>query len=108
VEKAIRYPGFGKQKERRRDFAVGYTQQGSYAHAIATYAISEAYGIDPHPRRSSNDGEGHRHRQGPAGPGGSWDYNYKKGARWDTSVAGWNIQALKAAYIAGAEVAGHA
>ncbi|MFH0880473.1 MAG: hypothetical protein V2A34_12225, partial [Lentisphaerota bacterium] len=35
--------------------------------------------------------------------GGGWDYKYGKSGRRDTSVAGWQIQALKAASIAGAE-----
>ncbi|MFH0880541.1 MAG: hypothetical protein V2A34_12565, partial [Lentisphaerota bacterium] len=36
-------------------------------------------------------------------PKGGWDYDYKKTARRDTSVAAWQIQALKAGYIGGAE-----
>ncbi len=103
VEKAIRYLVSAQKED---GIFVGYTQQGSYAHAIATYAISEAYGLTRIPdlktvmeRAATVIVKGQQ-------PGGSWDYNYKKEARWDTSVAGWNIQALKAAYIAGAEVPG--
>jgi hypothetical protein len=32
---------------------------------------------------------------------GGFDYKYEKGARFDTSVSGWQIQAMKAAFIAG-------
>jgi hypothetical protein len=39
-------------------------------------------------------------------PGGGYDYQYKKGARWDLSVAGWQYQAMKAGYVAGADVKG--
>jgi len=39
-------------------------------------------------------------------PGGGWNYNYDKGARRDTSVSAWQIQALKAAVIAGCTVPG--
>jgi hypothetical protein len=39
-------------------------------------------------------------------PGGLWDYEYKKSARWDTSVSGWQVQALRAAFVNGAEVSG--
>jgi hypothetical protein len=34
---------------------------------------------------------------------GAWDYKYAKGERRDTSVSGWHVQALKAAYLAGSE-----
>jgi len=37
---------------------------------------------------------------------GGWDYRYGKSGRRDTSVAGWQIQALKAALVAGAENSG--
>jgi hypothetical protein len=39
-------------------------------------------------------------------PGGGWDYGYKKEARTDLSVVGWQVQALKSAFIAGAETPG--
>lgn len=38
--------------------------------------------------------------------GGGWDYGYSKGARTDTSVMAWQMQALKAAYMAGLEAPG--
>ena len=37
---------------------------------------------------------------------GSFDYNYKQSEREDLSLAGWNYQALKAAYGAGCEEPG--
>jgi len=37
---------------------------------------------------------------------GSWDYNYNKGGRRDMSVTGWQVQALKAAKMAGCEAKG--
>ena len=36
--------------------------------------------------------------------GGGFDYNYKQEARWDLSVAGWQYQAMKAGFVAGANV----
>jgi hypothetical protein len=33
--------------------------------------------------------------------GGGWDYSYAKNDRWDLSLSGWQIQALKAGFIAG-------
>jgi hypothetical protein len=32
---------------------------------------------------------------------GGYNYRYQRGDRWDVSVAGWQYQALKAAYVAG-------
>lgn len=103
VEKAIRFL-VSKQKEGGEFVEVN--QPGSYAHAIATYAISEAYGLTriPNLKTAMEKAAGVIVRGQQAG--GLWDYFYKKEARWDTSVAGWQIQALKAAYIAGADVPG--
>ena len=103
VEKAIRFLVSAQKED---GIFVGYTQPGVYAHAIATYAISEAYGLTRIP-----DLKGAMERAATIivkgqQSGGLWDYAYKKEARWDTSVAGWQVQALKAAYIAGAEVPG--
>lgn len=103
VEKAIRFM-LSQQKE--DGMFSTYTQEGVYAHGIATYAISEAYGLtripDLKPAMEKALAVIVRGQQA----GGLWDYNYKKEARWDTSVAGWQIQALKAGYIAGADVPG--
>jgi hypothetical protein len=37
---------------------------------------------------------------------GGWDYDYAQGKRWDLSVSSWQIQALKAGYVAETETAG--
>jgi len=101
VEKAIRYLVSRQGPDGR--FGATDTQAGPYVHGIAAYAISEAYGLTRIPARKPVmekatqvilDGQQAR---------GGWDYKYGKGGRRDTSVAGWQIQALKSAYIAGAE-----
>ena len=79
---------------------------GVYGHAIATYAISEAYGmtripsLKPVMERAIDvliKGQ-HRH-------GGWVMYTYSGGdsGRWDVSLTGFCVQALKAAFIAGAD-----
>ncbi len=103
VEKAIKFL-VGAQKP--DGIFVGYTQPGVYAHAIATYAISEAYGLTRIPDLKPAMEKAATIIVKGQQSGGLWDYNYKKEARWDTSVAGWQVQAMKAAYIAGAEVPG--
>lgn len=74
-----------------------------YAHAIATYALSEAYGLTRIPMLKEPMEKGAKVILDGQQKGGGWDYRYAKGSRRDTSVSGWQIQALKAAYIAGAE-----
>ncbi len=103
VEKAIRFLVQAQQDNGAFDTI---SQQGVYAHGIATYAISEAYGLTRIPSLKSVMERAVQVIIDGQQPGGSWDYKYDKGARRDTSVAGWQIQALKAAYIAGAENGG--
>lgn len=79
-----------------------------YSHAIKTYAICEAYAMtgisiledvmDPHVRVII-DGQQN---------GGSFGYKYNKNEqeKQDLSIAGWNYQALKAAYAAGCNISG--
>lgn len=73
----------------------------SYAHGIATYALAEAYGMTQIPFLIGPMENGLDIIVKGQQPSGGWDYNYKKGARWDTSVTGWQMQALKAGYVAG-------
>ena len=80
----------------------------SYGHGIKAYALAEAYamtgvymleGAMNNAIRIVIDGQ-----QDP----GCYTYNYSKdhASKQDLSVAGWNYQALKAAYGAGCEEAG--
>ncbi len=75
-----------------------------YEHVIGAYAISEAYGLTQIPflRFAMEDAtqvliDGQHEL-------GSWDYDYARGpkANLDISLAGWHVQALKAAQAAGA------
>ncbi len=78
-----------------------YTTSGSgYAHAIATYAMCEAYGMTLNPNvRASADRALDAIIRGQH-PTGGWDYSWKQSERNDTSVMGWAAQALKAAMLA--------
>jgi hypothetical protein len=96
VEKAIRWLIDHQAKD-----AKGKFSQNSYTHAICTYAISEAYALtkimpvkDAMEKAVSFLVAGQQ-------PEGGFDYGYAKAKRFDTSVVGWNIQALKAATMAG-------
>ena len=100
VQKAMQY------LSDRMVAANGGILEREYSHGIAAYALSEGYGMTKIPflkpameagLKTIVDGQQSR---------GGWDYGYKKDARWDLSVAGWQIQAMKAGFIAGAEVPG--
>lgn len=95
VEKGIRYLVDNQDKN---------GQWGrEYAHAIATYAISEAYGMTRIPELKPAMEKGIDIIIKGQQAGGAWDYKYAKGDRRDTSVSGWHVQALKAANLAGSE-----
>jgi hypothetical protein len=84
-----------------------------YQHAIATYALAEDYAL-------TQIGDLLTVLEGAVqlivssqAPNGSWDYGYNSKGRddpkrpgGDTSITGWNVQALKAAHLAGVKVKG--
>ncbi|AKJ63365.1 prenyltransferase/squalene oxidase repeat-containing protein [Kiritimatiella glycovorans] len=79
---------------------------GVYGHAIATYALCEAYGLtrapvlrDPLRKALTVIVEGQQR-------GGGWDHRYQKAEWSDLSVAGWQVQALCAGRAAGVLVPG--
>ena len=103
VENAIRYLLYAQGEDGRFKEAGDHYV---YGHAIATYALAESYGMtkmvmlrDPVTKAIKVIVDGQQ-------PGGAWDYDYSKGDRRDMSVTGWQVQALKAAKLAGIYVAG--
>ena len=73
-----------------------------YAFLIATYALSEAYGMtqNPNAKVAALKGLGRIVRN--QSPTGGWDYKLNKtSTRDDMSFAGWALQALKAGKMAG-------
>ena len=99
VEKAIQYLLYAQNASGKfKDCGAHYV----YGHGIATYALSEAYGMtkmymlkEPMEKALQIIIDG---QQG----GGAWNYDYKKAGRKDLSVSAWQVQALKAGTIAGA------
>jgi hypothetical protein len=107
VEKAIRY--LLTQQESDRNPAGAFcalNQPGVYAHAMAAYAISEAYALTRIPKLKGAMDRAIGHIVNGQQARGGWNYSYQKGDRRDTSVSSWQVQALKAAYMAGTEVPG--
>jgi hypothetical protein len=76
---------------------------GGYVNGIATYALCEAYGMTKIPFLKPAAEKGLEALIKGQQPCGGWDYSYAKTKRWDTSVVGWQVQALKAGYVAGCE-----
>jgi len=79
---------------------IGRSSNTVYGHAMATYALAEAFTVTQHimirePLTRAVDVI----VNGMQANGG-FDYGYRRGDRNDSSVAGWQVQALKAATIA--------
>jgi hypothetical protein len=81
---------------------AGKISTNAYTQGIATIALCEAYGMTkdaallPHAQAAVN------FMQKSQGPNGSWGYS--PGTNGDTSIVGWQLQALSAAQAAGLEV----
>jgi hypothetical protein len=79
----------------------------SYTHAIKSYALSEAYAMTGVSILESAMNRNIRVIIDGQGKGGSYDYTYRTNRdRDDICLAGWNYQAMKAAYGAGCEEKG--
>lgn len=70
-----------------------------YGHAMATYAIAEAYTMTENILLREPLQRGVNVIQRGMMPNGGFDYNYAVEDRNDLSVGAWHVQALKAAYI---------
>ena len=95
----------GAANEGRLHMEKVFNQPGVYAHAICTYALGEYYTMtqDPNVKELFKQAIGYI-VQGQ-GPDGGWMYSYDKSAG-DLSVSGWQIQALKAAYLSKLGISG--
>lgn len=88
-----------------RQNSDGYYDTGNngYSHAIATYAMCEAYGMTMNPNVRQSADRALEIIINGQNPSGGWDYQPQwktHSDRDDTSVAGWCAQALKAAIMA--------
>ncbi|MCM8524996.1 MAG: hypothetical protein NE327_00655 [Lentisphaeraceae bacterium] len=77
-----------------------------YGHAIKTYALAEAYAMTGVSMLEAAMNKGIRIVIDGQQEKGCFTYSYGPGPKQDLSVAGWNFQALKAAYGAGCEEKG--
>lgn len=71
---------------------------GVYEHGILTYALGEYYNLTKDERVAELYQQAIAYIIQGQGPDGGWMYNYDK-TQSDTSVSGWQVQALKAAHL---------
>jgi hypothetical protein len=77
-----------------------------YEHAIATYAIGEYYAMTKDERFTELVKRANTHIVEGQAPDGGWNYRYTKERNSDTSVSGWQMQALRAAHLTGLGIRG--
>lgn len=78
---------------------------GVYAHGIAAYALGEYYTMTKDERVAPLLKQAIDYIVKGQGPDGGWMYSFDK-SQSDTSVSGWQIQALKAAHLSGLNIDG--
>ncbi len=78
---------------------------GVYEHGILTYALGEYYTLSKDERALELFRKAVSYIVEGQGPDGGWMYNYDKTAS-DTSVSGWQVQALKAAHLSELKLSG--
>jgi hypothetical protein len=103
----------GQSNQGRMDWGPGFDGiPAVYEHAIGTYAISEAYTMTKDQRLAPIVSQAVTYIVNGQRPDGGWAYSYDTGEdprkpdakhpiKSDTSVSGWQIQALKAAHLTG-------
>lgn len=74
-------------------------QNAPYQHAIGVYALSEAYTLTKDDRIPPVLTKAVAYIINGQGADGGWMYKYDRSQPSDTSVGGWQIQALKAAHL---------
>ena len=81
--------------------------RGGYRHGIVMYALAEAYAMTRIPMLESIVKKGTRRIITGQNANGSFNYGYDNSKmRSDLSVAGWNYQAMKAAFAAECDIEG--
>ena len=96
----------GNKFEGRLSMEKAFSQGGCYAHGIVTYALGEYYTMTKDERVVDLEKKAVGYIIQGQGPDGGWMYSYDQSTPSDTSVSGWQIQALKAAHLSGLNIDG--
>ncbi len=83
----------------------GSGNAGVYEHAIATYALGEYFTMSKDERVLEVLRPAVNYIVQGQSPDGGWMYHFDK-TQGDTSVSGWQVQALKAAHLTGLHLSG--
>ncbi|MFW6107581.1 MAG: hypothetical protein ACOC70_00140 [bacterium] len=75
-----------------------------YNHGIATLALGELYAMTGDPKLRPHLEKAVQFIARAQQPSGAWDYTDVKSGRYDTSVTGWQVMALKAAHSGGIQI----
>ncbi len=75
-----------------------------YNHAIATFAMAEAYGLTGQPRYGRSTALAVQFSASSQQRGGGWDYAATSTGRDDLSISGWQVMALASAGKTGIDV----
>ena len=97
----------GEKFDGRLNMASAFAGNASvYEHAIATYALGEYYSLTKDERVAGLLKKAVAYIVDGQSPDGGWVYGYTMEGDGDTSVTGWQIQALKAAHLTGLNMPG--
>ena len=96
----------GKKNNGHLSMAGGFGNPGCYEHGILTYALGEYYTMTKDDRAAELFKQTIKYIVDGQGADGGWAYGMDQKGNGDTSVSGWQIQALKAAYISGLGIEG--
>ena len=77
-----------------------------YEHGIGSYALGEAYILTKEPKIAETFTKAIKLIVDGQNADGGWVYNFAKSGPGDTSVTGWQVQALKAAVLSGLKIEG--
>ena len=96
----------GKKSDGRLSMEPAFSQGGVYSHGILTYGLGEYYTMTKDERVEELLKKAVTYIVKGQAPDGGWNYAYNQEPDSDTSVTGWQIQALKAAHLSGLNIDG--
>jgi len=96
----------GIKNQGKLSLETNFSGPGVYAHAIGAYALGEYYTMTKDDRVKDVLTQAVAYIVDGQTADGGWLYSYNKGPDSDTSVTGWQIQALKAAHLTGLNLPG--
>ena len=101
VRRSIEYLMKQAHTDGQGTFKFRGADEHEYAFLIATYALSEAYGMMKNPEMKEVAEQGIKRIIASQTAHGGWEYKLSRSGTEDISLGGWAIQAMMAAKLAG-------